>query len=142
MFILSYFLNTSLFFPIIYRDLLQYSYNNLNDRIFNFNIDYLLDLSKMLFFKIEIELFLGFFLSFLYFIYNTISKNKILCVFENPLINYTEFFCKKLIFSDNFQLNSPGAEHRNLLLLFLLHNPHFQRLLLQCLSAPILGGSQ
>lgn len=40
------------------------------------------------------------------------SKNSDLLCFCKSYINYTENFCKKLIFSDNFRLNLSAAVRR------------------------------
>jgi Sec-independent protein secretion pathway component TatC len=61
--------NQFIFFPLIFKDLLQYQYLGLNDRALEIKMEYLMNLKDILQLKIKTSFFLGFFFNLPFFIY-------------------------------------------------------------------------
>jgi sec-independent protein translocase protein TatC len=82
-------INQLIFFPLIFKDLLQYQYSNLNDRALELKIEYLMNFKDLLQLKIKTSLFLGFFLNLPFLIY---FLGKISKTFLFFLMKFRKFF--------------------------------------------------
>ena len=99
----GYFLNNFIFFPLICKDLLQYQYNNLSDRILNINVEYLMNINDIIFLKIKISFLLTLLLNTLYLIYRLQLKNTNVNFFilKNKKKIYILFLFSLFIFFEN-----------------------------------------